>query len=100
MLNTSPPNVAHYFIETVKKKGYVWPDPDGIGLSLSQYYQPKGYQKLTDGKAQICQTLAEMQRFVGEWMLTNKKAPWATMARHTQRKQKVGGMSIPPRIVN
>ena len=40
-------------IEVLKTKGYVWPDPDGIGLSLSQYYQPKGYQRLKDGKAQI-----------------------------------------------
>ena len=77
-----------------KQKGYIWPEPDGIRLSISQYYQPKGYQRLKDelppGKVQICQPLAEMQRFVGEWMLTNKRATWATMARGVQRKHKVG----------
>ena len=34
--------------------------------------------------------LSEMKHFVGEWVLTTQKAPWATMARGTQRKHKVG----------
>ena len=45
---------------------------------------------MREGKAQICQTLAEMKHFVGEWMLTNKKAPWAVMARGFQRRHNVG----------
>ena len=57
---------------------------------MSQHYQPKGYQRMREGKEQICQTLAEMKQCVSEWMLTNKKAPWATMARGTQRKHKMG----------
>ena len=41
-------------------------------------------------KEQIWQTLAETRRFVGEWTLTNKKAPCATMARGVRRQHKAG----------
>ena len=76
--------------KALKQKGYTWPDEEESQVIMSKYHQPQGYQMMRDGKEQICQTLAEMKHFVGEWMLTNKKAPWATMARGTQRKHKVG----------
>ena len=74
----------------LKKKGYSWPNEERIQRAMNQHRQPEGYQHIKEGKEQICQTLAEMKKFAGEWMLTNKKAPWATMARGTQRKHKVG----------
>ena len=72
------------------QKGYVWPKDEEIPIIMKNFYKPKGYQVMREGKAQFCQTLAEMKHFVGEWMLTNKKAPWAVMARVIQRRHKVG----------
>ena len=72
------------------QKGYVWPKDEEIPIIMKNFYKPKGYQVMREGKAQLCQTLAEMKHFVGEWMLTNKKAPWAVMARGIQRRHKVG----------
>ena len=72
------------------QKGYVWPKDNEIPLIMENFYKPKGYQMMREGKEHICQTLAEMKHFVGEWLLTHKKTPWAVMARGIQRKHKVG----------
>ena len=55
------------------QKGYVWPKDEEIPLIMKNFYKPKGYQVMREGKEQLCQTLAGMKHFVGEWLLSNKK---------------------------
>jgi len=60
-------------VDTLKGKGYIWHDPEQNRLINIQQHQRTCYQRLREGKEQKCQSHAEMQRFVGEWMLTNKR---------------------------
>ena len=73
------PNLSEENVDILKQKGYIWPDVERTRMTMSQYYKPKGYQQMREGKEQICQTLAEMKPFVSEWMLTNKKAIYGPM---------------------
>ena len=68
-------------VDILQHKGYIWPNPEGIDRAMKEYHQPQGYTKFRKDNAQICQTIAEMKNFVGEWMLTNKRKPWAKLAR-------------------
>ena len=80
-------------VATLKEKGYNWPSPRDIDKQMIDIGKPKGYPKVEGTIARICQTLAEMRHYVGEWMLASKKAPWSTMTKGIHREHKKGHVS-------